>query len=46
MRMLENSRREEGYLREQIKKLETDNAATTGPARVSDVPLLTKKDAA
>lgn len=38
-RMLENSKREEAYLREQIKKLET-------PAQVSDVPLLSKRDAA
>jgi hypothetical protein len=39
MRMLENSKREEAYLREQIKKLEATEQASV-------VPLLTKKDAA
>ncbi len=48
MRMLENSKREEALLREQIKKLETAAAGkappqTTDPARPA---LLTKVDAA
>jgi len=44
VRMLESSKREEAYLREQIKKLEA-NGPVTG-AQVAAVPLLTKKDAA
>ena len=46
MRMLENSKREEAYLREQIKKLEKRDAETPAPTQGSDVPLLTKMDAA
>ena len=46
MRMLENSKREEGLLRERIKKLETTLAEDQPSAPVSAVPLLTKKDAA
>jgi uncharacterized integral membrane protein len=45
-RMLENSKREQAYLREQVKKLETTLAADQPTAQVSAVPLLTKKDAA
>ncbi len=45
-RMLENAKREEGYLREQVKKLETTLAAEQPSAQGSSVPLLTKKDAA
>lgn len=46
LRMLENTKREEAYLREQIKKLEARNRTPDSPAPVSDVPLLTKADAA
>ncbi|NQU58269.1 MAG: hypothetical protein HQ513_13615 [Rhodospirillales bacterium] len=44
VRMLENSKREEAYLREQIKKLEAHSPAA-GTQAVT-VPLLTNKDAA
>jgi len=46
MRMLENSKREEAYLRERVKKLEAGSAKTPTAAQISSVPLLPNKDAA
>lgn len=49
MRMLENSKREEAMLREQIRKLEkaaTEKSSTPLPAATEQPPLLTKVDAA
>ena len=49
MRMLENSRREQAYLMEQVKKLEATVAAGKTAAQIpgnTHTPLLTKVDAA
>ena len=43
--MLKNAKREEGYLREQVKKIEITLAARQTSNQGSPVPLRTKKDA-